>query len=186
MKIKFSDVLVYRLIQKQWVVGLKSAIENLLAMPIKKQQLNYDVTSRLKNAVNALTKDYEEQRVAMLAAHSKEKEVEFKSGKKLKTKFKLIEAAKDAEDYIVKVDGKKSPSKMAVKENHYDVIDIAALTAAHEELLNVEVEFNAYKLKLSRFEGEDLAWKDANGNVRSVSLGDLEIFIENDLELVEE
>lgn len=186
MKVKFSDVLAYRFIKKQWVVGLKPAIENLLAMPIKKQQQNYDVSSRFKNAVNAVIKEYDEQRISMLAAHSSEKEIEFKSGKKLKTKFKLIEAAKDAEDYVVKIDGKKSPTKMAVKENHYDVIDLAALTAAHEELMNVEVDFNCYKLKLSRFEGEELAWKDASGNVRNVSLGDLEIFIENDLESVEE
>lgn len=57
------------------------------------------------------------------------------------------------------------------------ITDIENFNKEINELLNVEVEFNCYALKLERFEKENLVWK-VNGEAKSVQLGKLEKFLE--------
>lgn len=145
-QVKFKDVIEFRSIEKpghpgerEVIIAIKGSIENLINMPIRDAQLNYDVTSKFKKAVEALGKEFDEHRKALLEKHTV-----------------------------------KSDEDNAVPE--FDI----PIGAIYDELFNIEVELNCYKLKRSRFQKENLAW-EVKGETYAISLGDLEMFIDNDI-----
>lgn len=184
--IKFKNVLGFRLVkvkdEKQVILAPHPQIETLLMMPIKRRQFNYDVTDKFKKAVTAVLEKFTELRKQIFEDFGVEKELEFNDGKKSKTKYQLMPKPEKHEGaYIVKVAGVECEPQI-IKENHYDITDFEGFNKAQEELFDVEVEFACYKLKMSRFDNEDLAWIDEAGIKRTVRLGDLELFIEDDTE----
>jgi hypothetical protein len=161
-QVRFKDVVEFRNIpkpgnleEKETIIATKEAIQNLLNMPIKNAQLNYDVTSKFKKAIDSLGKEFNEQRINLLEKYSVETETE-----KGATKFKVV-------------DGK-------VQEGIYNVSPDVSIASIYDELFDLEVEFNCYKLKRSRFNSENLAW-ESKGEIYHVSLGDLELFIDDDI-----
>ena len=175
IKVKFSkifDITPYGIdINK-----MNPKLEALANFKAKGAALLYDLSIKLKKAIDAAIAEFNELRLKIGNELAVEKKITMGDGTKTKTNLQIIDMPKDktftSASIVKEIDGKEVKDKIIGRS--FDLGDnLEEFTKRVNETLNIEIELACEKIRLSKLSKEDCSTLDFTG---------LEDFIVNDLE----
>lgn len=135
---------------------LNPVIETLLQFNAEKAGLRYDLQIRLTKAIEKAVKEFHEQRIKLCEELSEKKNVEFKDGRKEDVLYEVVDADEkaDVNNLIVKINDVKVKGKKTLSAAYDLTKNKEEFEKRFIELLNMEIELDCKKIKLSKLDDE--------------------------------
>ena len=165
---KFIDLFERDNTGKVVIGNYQQGLQSLFNLKPKSAGLNYDINTRLKNAIDERLAEFYKELNVINEEYAVEKEIETAIGEKKKTKLKLVDLppqskpdkkAKEFGDHprenvVTMLNGKKV-RKVII--NQYDVPEdkMKEVNEKINDLLRTDIQLNCNPIKLSKLDAEE-------------------------------